>query len=57
MGLGRISYLHGFASMMKIERVDVIGIAQVWATRGFWLGCKTNRGFYDYSGETPVPTR
>ncbi|MBT5266985.1 MAG: 3-hydroxybutyryl-CoA dehydrogenase [Rhodospirillaceae bacterium] len=22
-----------------------------------WLGRKTNRGFYDYNGETPVPTR
>ncbi|MEJ6638963.1 MAG: 3-hydroxybutyryl-CoA dehydrogenase [Octadecabacter sp.] len=22
-----------------------------------WLGRKTNRGFYDYGGETPVPTR
>ena len=22
-----------------------------------WLGRKANRGFYDYSGETPVPTR
>ncbi len=22
-----------------------------------WLGRKTNRGFYDYSGDTPVPTR
>ena len=22
-----------------------------------WLGRRTNRGFYDYSGETPVPTR
>ena len=22
-----------------------------------WLGCKSGRGFYDYSGETPVPTR
>ena len=22
-----------------------------------WLGKKTGRGFYDYSGPTPVPTR
>ncbi|MBT4769870.1 MAG: 3-hydroxybutyryl-CoA dehydrogenase, partial [Rhodospirillaceae bacterium] len=22
-----------------------------------WLGRKTNRGFYDYQGKTPVPTR
>ena len=22
-----------------------------------WLGKKTGRGFYDYRGETPVPTR
>jgi 3-hydroxybutyryl-CoA dehydrogenase len=22
-----------------------------------WLGCKTNRGFYDYKGEQPIPTR
>ena len=22
-----------------------------------WLGCKSGRGFYDYSGDTPVPTR
>lgn len=22
-----------------------------------WLGRKTNRGFYDYTGETPIPTR
>jgi len=22
-----------------------------------WLGCKTSRGFYDYHGEKPVPTR
>jgi 3-hydroxybutyryl-CoA dehydrogenase len=22
-----------------------------------WLGRKTDRGFYDYRGEVPVPTR
>jgi 3-hydroxybutyryl-CoA dehydrogenase len=22
-----------------------------------WLGCKTGRGFYDYAGDEPVPTR
>ncbi|OYX58109.1 MAG: 3-hydroxybutyryl-CoA dehydrogenase [Brevundimonas subvibrioides] len=22
-----------------------------------WLGCKSGRGFYDYSGDVPVPTR
>jgi 3-hydroxybutyryl-CoA dehydrogenase len=22
-----------------------------------WLGKKSSRGFYDYSGEEPVPTR
>ncbi len=22
-----------------------------------WYGCKSGRGFYDYSGDTPVPTR
>lgn len=22
-----------------------------------WLGCKTGRGFYDYTGDQPVPTR
>ena len=22
-----------------------------------WLGRKTSRGFYDYTGEVPVPTR
>jgi 3-hydroxybutyryl-CoA dehydrogenase len=22
-----------------------------------WLGRKSGRGFYDYGGETPVPTR
>lgn len=22
-----------------------------------WLGCKTGRGFYDYRGEQPIPTR
>ena len=22
-----------------------------------WLGRKSGRGFYDYAGETPIPTR
>jgi 3-hydroxyacyl-CoA dehydrogenase len=22
-----------------------------------WLGRKSGRGFYDYNGETPIPTR
>jgi 3-hydroxybutyryl-CoA dehydrogenase len=33
------------------------GAAAGQICRGRWLGRKTGRGFYDYSGETPVPTR
>jgi 3-hydroxybutyryl-CoA dehydrogenase len=22
-----------------------------------WIGCKSGRGFYDYTGDAPVPTR
>lgn len=45
MGLGRIGYLHGFASMMKIERVDVIGIAQVWPRADFGLAARRIAAF------------
>ena len=30
---------------------------EVRVTEAGWLGRKTGRGFYDYRGETPVPTR
>ena len=44
---------------MRGSAIPSTAPARCWAkyVEAGWLGRKTGRGFYDYSGAEPVPTR
>ena len=66
MGPLQLAYFIGLDTCLSVMQVLHEGLADskyrpcpllVKYVEAGWLGRKTQRGFYDYRGETPVPTR